>query len=212
MFRKSGSKAIGAVVMQTRSSPSLGAVSGLIWSDGATRDAAPTANAAGRIPGIAIEGKVSGDADISVNGRIKGDVDVTSLTVDAEGVIEGSVIADLVEVHGRVLGNIQAGVIKLHPQSFVQGDLTYAQLSIELGAEFQGACRQLPKPAPAEAVAVVPEAAGAPPLDSGQAAEFDAPAPPVAMHDVPADMQLQTAAKAELAAAAHADKGESLLN
>lgn len=235
MFGKSNGKSISAMVVQTRNAANPGAVTGLIWSDGAPRDAG--ANPAGRVRGLFIEGKVCGDADISVNGHIKGDVDVASLTLDEEGMIEGDITAEQVEIHGRVIGDICAGLIKLHPRAVVQGDLTYLQLSIELGADFQGGCHHLSPAAQPDATlsgaarAVAP--ADATPADAlladgGQAEgdptdtvppepaepedEFAVPPMPPEDEESLLTVPLQTTGKPDLAGASRPEKNDGLLN
>ncbi|CAN5146433.1 hypothetical protein BH09PSE2_BH09PSE2_01380 [soil metagenome] len=157
-----------------RISPAIASsATGMIWADPAPRGARGKSE---RPSGIVIEGSICGDAAISVNGRIKGDVDVASLNLDEAGMIEGRVVADQVDIHGQVLGDIHASVILLHPKARVRGDLTYAHLCIDMGAEFQGACHQLVRAAPAAVVAAV-----APPSPESDeppsVVEVDAPEP-----------------------------------
>jgi len=63
-------------------------------------------------------------------------------------------------VRGRVVGNIQGKQVKLIATAYVDGDITAEQLSIDVGAFFQGRVaqgqRQAPAAAPAAPVAPRP--------------------------------------------------------
>ncbi|HEV7226910.1 polymer-forming cytoskeletal protein [Brevundimonas sp.] len=108
------------------------------------------------------EGNVSGGGDLQIDGQIKGDVRVGRLIVGETGAIEGGVSAEYVEIRGRVQGAVSGKQVKLVSTAYVDGDITAEQLSIDVGAYFQGRCIQgrrdaapTPKPAPAAAPAPV---------------------------------------------------------
>ena len=113
---------------------------------------------------LRFEGNVSGSGDLQVDGQIKGDVKVGRLIVGETGAIEGGVNADYVEVRGRIVGAVSGKQVKLISTAYVDGDITAEQLSIDIGAYFQGRCIQgsrgaapaqaaAPRPAPQPAVA-----------------------------------------------------------
>ncbi len=102
---------------------------------------------------LQFEGQVSGGGDLQVDGSIKGDVRVGRLIIGETGAIEGNVSADYLEVRGRIVGGVSGKQVKLVSTAYVDGDITAEQLSIDIGAYFQGRVLQSRRDAPA---AVVP--------------------------------------------------------
>lgn len=115
---------------------------------------------------LTFEGNVSGSGDLQVDGTMKGDLRVGRLIVGETGAIEGNVSADYVEVRGRIVGGVNGKQVKLLGTAYLDGDITHEQLSIDVGAYFQGRCIQgrrdaapsaVPTPAPsAPATAAAP--------------------------------------------------------
>lgn len=102
---------------------------------------------------LQFDGNISGGGDLQIDGSIKGDVRVGRLIVGETGAVEGSVSADYVEVRGRVVGGISGKQVKLIATAYVDGDITAEQMSIDIGAYFQGRVlqgrREAPAPTPA---------------------------------------------------------------
>ena len=113
---------------------------------------------------LVFEGNVSGDGDLQIDGQVKGDVRVGRLIVGETGAVEGNVQADFIEVRGRVVGGVLGKQVKLVATAYVDGDITAEQLSIDVGAFFQGrvAQGQRQTPAPAAVAPVAPQPAPAP--------------------------------------------------
>ena len=106
---------------------------------------------------LQFEGNVGGAGDLQIDGQVKGDVKVGRLIVGETGAVEGNVSADYVEVRGRVVGAVSGKQVKLIATAYVDGDITAEQLSIDIGAYFQGRVLQgrreppqatVPAPAP----------------------------------------------------------------
>ena len=106
---------------------------------------------------LQFEGNVTGAGDFQVDGAIKGDVRVARLIVGETGAVEGNVSADYLEVRGRVVGSVTGKQVKLISTAYVDGDITAEQLSIDIGAYFQGRVLQSRRDTPA------PIAVSAPP-------------------------------------------------
>ena len=106
---------------------------------------------------ITIEGNVTGDGELQIDGVVRGEVRVGKLTIGDTGHVEGAVIADAVEVRGRVVGSLTAKQIRLYGTAYVDGDITHEQLAMETGAFFQGRSLRFQR-----AAAPAPEAAPAP--------------------------------------------------
>lgn len=120
---------------------------------------------------LTFEGNVSGAGDLQVDGTVKGDLRVGRLIVGETGAVEGNVSADYVEVRGRIVGGVNGKQIKLLGTAYVDGDITHEQLSIDVGAYFQGRCIQgrrdaAPSAAPASAPSQAPTPAPAPAASS----------------------------------------------
>lgn len=126
---------------------------------------------------LTFEGNVSGAGDLQVDGTVKGDLRVGRLIVGETGAVEGNVSADYVEVRGRIVGGVNGKQIKLLGTAYVDGDITHEQLSIDVGAYFQGRCIQgrrdaAPSSAPAASSAAstsstAPTAPASTPASSG---------------------------------------------
>ncbi|WP_420470971.1 bactofilin family protein [Brevundimonas sp. FT23042] len=100
---------------------------------------------------LQFEGNVSGAGDLQIDGQVKGDVRVGRLIVGETGAVEGNVSADYVEVRGRVVGAVSGKQVKLIATAYVDGDITAEQLSIDIGAYFQGRVLQGRREAPVPA-------------------------------------------------------------
>ena len=137
---------------------------------------------------LQFEGNVSGAGDLQVDGSVKGDVRVGRLIVGETGAVEGNVAADYLEVRGRIVGAVTGKQVKLVSTAYVDGDITAEQLSIDIGAYFQGRVLQSRRDAPAPVAPAPRPAAQAP-----AAADFEAPAAPVApVEDKPQIIDLKT--------------------
>lgn len=120
-------------------------------------------------------GNITGSGDLQIDSQVKGDVRVGRLIVGETGAVEGNVQADYVEVRGRIVGGVSGKQVKLVSTAYVDGDITAEQLSIDIGAYFQGRVLQgarQPAPAPKPAPQPSTEAAAATPPhgDSGPGA------------------------------------------
>ena len=111
--------------------------------------------------GTSSRGSISGAGDLQIDGQIKGDIRVGRLIIGETGAVEGNVSADYIEVRGRIVGTTSGKQVKLVSTAYVDGDITAEQLSIDIGAYFQGRCVQGRRDAPA---ATAPKPA-APPSD-----------------------------------------------
>jgi len=107
---------------------------------------------------LQFDGNISGGGDLQIDGAIKGDVRVGRLIVGETGAVEGNVSGDYVEVRGRVVGAISGKQVKLIATAYVDGDITAEQMSIDIGAYFQGRVLQGRREAPAPTAAPRPAA------------------------------------------------------
>ena len=112
--------------------------------------------------GTCIVGEIHFEGSLEVEGQIKGNVQVRTGETEScvrvldTGVIVGEVRAPIVIVSGRVVGDIYAiNHVHLAAGAIVNGDIHYAVLEIEKGAQVNGGFEQglveeskAPNPAP----------------------------------------------------------------
>ena len=96
-----------------------------------------------------LDGAVTGSGDLQIDGQVRGDVRVGRLIIGETGSIEGNVTADYVEVRGRIVGAVGGKQVKLTSTACLDGDITTEQLSIDIGAYFQGRVLPIRPTAPA---------------------------------------------------------------
>ncbi len=106
--------------------------------------------------GLSFNGDLSGNGQVTIEGSVTGDVRVSHLVIGETGSVEGSVSADVVEVRGRIVGAVNGKQVKLFATAYVDGDISHEQLSIDVGAYFQGRCLQARKDAPQPAQSAQP--------------------------------------------------------
>lgn len=91
-------------------------------------------------PGIAINGRVSGDEDVVVFGSIEGTVALESqLTVEEGGSVVADIDVDALVIRGKVNGEVVARqTVELQEGCLVTGNLRAPRIIIAEGARFQG--------------------------------------------------------------------------
>lgn len=96
--------------------------------------------------GLTVRGDVVGDVEVHLDCTVLGDVKVGKLVVGPNARIEGSIVAQAIEIHGRVLGAITAQSVRLYATARVDGDITHEQLAMETGAAFEGRSLKFRRP------------------------------------------------------------------
>lgn len=91
-------------------------------------------------PGITVNGRLTGDADVTVEGRVEGTVSLNShLAVAEEGTVVAEIDVDSVSVEGTLDGDIVAQEsVRLAPGCTVTGNIQAPRVNIEEGAKFKG--------------------------------------------------------------------------
>ncbi|MEO6515727.1 MAG: polymer-forming cytoskeletal protein [Steroidobacteraceae bacterium] len=91
-----------------------------------------------------IQGDLQFSGGLHLEGAVAGNVRAASdaasrLVISETAVVEGSVVAHMVELHGTVLGDIQArGRVVLGPRARVEGNLHYGTIEMAAGAHIKG--------------------------------------------------------------------------
>ena len=109
--------------------------------------------------GVTIKGDVVGEGELHLDCVVLGDIRVGKLILGPNSRVEGSVTAQVIEIHGNVLGGVTAQAVRLYGTARVDGDITHEQLAMESGAEFQGRSLKFQRPVPAAAPVASPLAA-----------------------------------------------------
>jgi len=91
-------------------------------------------------PSILINGKLTGDEDLTVRGRVEGELSLTrTLIVEPSGVVKANVSVKNAVVSGVVVGNIQATEsVELTHEGRMVGDIRSPRVIIVDGASFRG--------------------------------------------------------------------------
>jgi cytoskeletal protein CcmA (bactofilin family) len=91
-------------------------------------------------PGVMIEGKIEGDADVRIAGKFKGDIHIKgNLNIEKGAHLTAKMSAETVTIEGEVEGNVVANAqIKLLESGQVIGDLKAANLTVAAGARMRG--------------------------------------------------------------------------
>jgi cytoskeletal protein CcmA (bactofilin family) len=112
--------------------------------------------------GVMIKGDITGDGELHLDCAVQGDVRVGKLVLGPNGRVEGSIYAQAIEIHGRVLGAVAAKMVRLYGTANVDGDITHEQLAMETGAQFQGRSLKFQRQATAPAPEATPVSAPTP--------------------------------------------------
>ncbi len=94
---------------------------------------------------LKIEGNIVGTGSLEIEGNIRGIIHGNSVILREEGVIEGEVIADSLNIRGRFNGNVRAKNVSISSRAKITGIIEYGTLSVEDGAYIDGQFKQLEK-------------------------------------------------------------------
>ena len=83
-------------------------------------------------------GEFSTSGDVRVEGIVQGAVRARRCEVNAEGSVEGPIVAEEIIVRGRVRGTLRGYFIHLEDGAQVEGDIVNERIMIDSGAELTG--------------------------------------------------------------------------
>lgn len=90
---------------------------------------------------IEIKGELNGSEDLTIEGKVKGKITLKehSLTVGANGRIEGEVIAKSIVIVGELTGNVTADDrVEVASTGSMEGDIVAPRVVLADGARFKG--------------------------------------------------------------------------
>lgn len=85
--------------------------------------------------GSSVTGELEFPGTVELLGKVNGKVKAVAIVLEESGVAEGEFEAETIVVKGRFDGSITGGAVTLHSRSQVSGEIAYAALSIESGAQ-----------------------------------------------------------------------------
>jgi len=98
---------------------------------------------------LVITGDIKTDGDVQIDGRLDGNITASNVTIGEQGAVNGKIIAQNVNIRGKVSGKVESTVVELAETANVQADLVQDQLMIANGAFFDGKCaRKSASPTP----------------------------------------------------------------
>jgi len=93
--------------------------------------------------GTKVTGDIESSSGIRIDGQLKGKITIRGkVVIGSPGMVNGDIICQLIEVSGKVSGNIQASeLVSLKASAVIQGEIVTKKLAIEPGAVFTGSCK-----------------------------------------------------------------------
>lgn len=91
--------------------------------------------------GIRIDGDIAGRGDVLLRGTVAGNFELPGhgVTVARAGRVEGTILANRVQIEGKVVGEIRAADrLDIRSTGAVQGTIVARRLRVEDGATFRG--------------------------------------------------------------------------
>jgi cytoskeletal protein CcmA (bactofilin family) len=91
-------------------------------------------------PGVTIEGKIEGDADLRIAGKFKGDIQIAgNLSIEKGAHLAAKINAAVVTVAGELEGNIVASSqVRFLESGQMIGDLKATTLIVDAGSRMRG--------------------------------------------------------------------------
>jgi len=91
-------------------------------------------------PGVTIDGKIEGDANVRIGGKFSGNIQISGdLNIDQGARIAAMINAETVTIQGELEGNVSAqSQVTLLESGQVIGDIKAATLTVAAGARMRG--------------------------------------------------------------------------
>ena len=90
---------------------------------------------------MAVKGSIMTSGDVQVDGILEGDIQAGKLMIGDGAQVFGEIIAESIEVRGRVVGAVRARKTHLYSSAHIEGDIITAVFAVESGAFFDGRCK-----------------------------------------------------------------------
>lgn len=96
--------------------------------------------------GIHFSGEIGGDADLTISGAVTGSVFLPGrrVLVTETGEVTADITCRVIEIEGRVLGNLRAtDRVTIRKASHVNGNIIAPKIQLEEGCQFKGSVKML---------------------------------------------------------------------
>ena len=87
--------------------------------------------------GCNVTGNIKTDHTVQIHGHIVGDVNATTVVIGRGGIVEGSVIADNLFLHGTLNGPATVTNANIFSAAQMRGELSYRTLNITANTELE---------------------------------------------------------------------------
>jgi cytoskeletal protein CcmA (bactofilin family) len=89
--------------------------------------------------GVIFVGSIHVPGLAQINGHVSGDITANTLDIGPQGDIAGKVRAQAIDVHGLLKDDVVCqGLLQIRKTGKVSGKLSYADIDIERGGQFEG--------------------------------------------------------------------------
>ena len=95
---------------------------------------------------LQLTGSVYSEGSITIEGTVQGDVKCRSVLVQESGVVEGTLVADDIDIHGTVDGTIMGQKVSIRATSKVEADIHHDLIELEMGTQFSGVLKRKSQP------------------------------------------------------------------
>lgn len=92
---------------------------------------------------LTVEGQVDSKGLIEIEGNIRGTINGNSIIIREEGVVEGHIFSEFLNIRGKFEGTIKAKNISVSSKAKIVGDIEYASLAVEDGASIDGQFKKI---------------------------------------------------------------------
>ncbi len=129
---------------QTASTPA--AKSAQAPAESTVKKVAPTAGPSILTADLILEGNLATNGELQIDGTVHGAVQASVCIIEANGVVQGSVMAEEVFIRGRVIGPICGVRVTVVAGAHVEGDILNQSIAIENGAYVDGKIKRSEDP------------------------------------------------------------------
>ena len=92
--------------------------------------------------GVRFEGILELEGDLIVTQPFRGDITARRVTVASEGSVNGIIVADRIEIFGRMNGDLYGDHVAIGSGAHVEGEIHFSTFAIEPDAWFEGKTRR----------------------------------------------------------------------
>ncbi len=92
---------------------------------------------------LEIQGDLISQGLIEIEGKVKGVIKGNSVIIREDGLVEGEIIAQNLNIRGKFQGNIRARSISVSSKAAINGNIEYSTLCVEDGASIDGQFKKI---------------------------------------------------------------------